>query len=61
MKVLSNKDFNINNFIDSFVYKNWKHLNSRVKVTKIEINIEDENDEELLQEDFFYKDIVYEY
>ena len=55
------KKFNINNFINNFVYENWKHINYRNKVTKIEINIEDEIDEDLIQEELFYKDIVYEY
>lgn len=60
MKNNCNKDFNINFFIDNFVYGNWKHIDSKLKVTKIEINIDDEMDDEL-QEEFFYKDIVYEY
>jgi hypothetical protein len=55
------KEFNIINFIDNFVYKNWRYIDTKVKVTKIEINIEDENDNEFLQEELFYKDIVYEY
>ena len=52
-----NKEFNLENYIDWFVYTNWKLLDYSIQIEDIEIEIEDE--EENTEEELFYKDIVY--
>ena len=49
--------FNINNFIDNFVYKNWCELNYTYILEDIDTEILSEN--ELLEEEIFYKYIIY--
>lgn len=54
----SNKNnFNLENFINNFVYNNWKNLKNTYKIESIEIEIKDED--EIEDEELFYKDIVY--
>jgi hypothetical protein len=57
MNNLEKKVFNIENFINNFVYGNWYSINYTYKIEDIECEIV--NDEELLDEEIFYKDIVY--
>lgn len=52
-----NKKFNLENFITNFVYSNWKGLGYTYKIEDIEVDTT--NEEELLEEELFYKDIVY--
>lgn len=52
-----NQQFDLENYIECFVYSNWKHLNHTYKIEDIEIEIED--DEENIEEELFYRDIVY--
>ena len=52
-----NKKFNLENFITNFVYSNWNGLDYTYKIEDIEVDTT--NEEELLEEELFYKDIVY--
>jgi hypothetical protein len=49
--------FDLNNFITGFVYNNWDYIDYTYIIEDIEIEIE--NDEDLLEEEIFYKDIIY--
>ena len=49
--------FNLENFINNFVYNNWKNLKNTYKIEDIEIEIK--NDDEIEDEELFYKDIIY--
>ena len=51
------EEFDLEKYIDYFVYSNWKCLDYFVKVEDLEIEIED--DDEITEEELFYKDIVY--
>ena len=50
-------NFNLENFINNFVFSNWKNLQETYHIEDIEIEIK--NDDEIEDEELFYKDIVY--
>ena len=52
----SNK-FNLEQYIHNFVYSNWDKLKYTFKIEDIEVEIKTE--EEIADEELFYKDIVY--
>ena len=51
------QEFDLEKYIEYFVYSNWECLDFTYKIEDIEIEIEE--DDEILEEELFYRDIVY--
>ena len=49
--------FNLDNFIDNFVYNNWKNLKYTYNIENIEVEIKTQ--EEIQDEELLCRDIIY--